>query len=328
MTGNIKWQLPYGRAWNQSFSESRCTPTIEENRIYVSSGLGDLACVDANTGKIIWSSKAAAEYNAELKDWGVAENLLLKGNMLFFNPIGKQTTTIALDKLTGKLIWKSESIDDATAYVSPILINFAGKDFIVNISATYVYAVDTENGKVLWKFNHKTLMPAPEDWAPVIKCTMPLYSEGKIFFTGGYDHVGALLKLNEDASNVELVWANKTLDNHHGGVLKLGDYIYGSNWINNGNGNWCCLEWTTGKVMYETKWNNKGSIIANDGMLYCYEEKGGNVALVKATPEKFEPVSSFKVKAGKGPYWSYPAIKDGILYLRHGTALMAYSLKP
>jgi outer membrane protein assembly factor BamB len=327
MDGKQNWQIPYGRAWMQSFPESRCTPTIEENRIYVSSGMGDIACIDATSGKIFWKLKAATEFDAEYKDWGVAENLLLKGNMLFFSPIGKQTTTISLDKLTGKLIWKSESIDDAMAYVSPILINYGGKDIIINISARFVYAVNAENGKILWKFNHSELMKPTEDWAPVIKCTTPLYSEGKIFITGGYDHVGALLKMNDDASGVEVVWADRTLDNHHGGVLKLGDYIYGSNWVNNGTGNWCCIEWKTGKVMYETKWICKGSIIANDGMLYCYDEKAGNLGLVKATPEKFDLVSSFKIKAGKGPYWSHPVIKDGVLYVRHGKALMAYSIK-
>jgi len=328
LNGNIKWKLPYGRAWNQSFPESRCTPTIEENRIYVSSGIGDIACIDADNAKVIWSLKAAEEYSADLKDWGIAENLIIDGNKVIFSPIGKQTTVIAIDKLTGQLIWKSESINDAAAYVSPIIFNYAGKNIIVNISASYIFGVNAENGNILWKFNHKELMPSPEDWGPLIKCTSPLYFNGKVFFTGGYDHVGAMLKMNSDASKVELIWADKTLDNHHGGVVKVGNYIYGSNWINNGMGNWCCIDWNSGKVMYETKWKNKGSIIANDEMLYCYDEKGGNVALVKATPEKFEPVSSFKVNAGKGPYWSHPVINDGILYLRHGTALMAYSLKP
>ncbi len=327
INGKKKWQIPYGRAWNQSFPESRCTPTIEDNRIYVSSGRGDIACVDAKTGIIIWSFKSTAELGVKFNDWGVAESLLIKGDKLYFSPVGTQTSTIAMDKLTGKIVWKSESIGDSLAYVSPILINYAGKNIIINIAASFVYAVNADNGKILWKFNHKTLMPPPEDWAPIIKCTTPLYSDGKIYFTGGYNHIGAMLKMNDDASDVKLIWTDTTLDNHHGGVLKIGNYIYGASWINNGNGNWCCIDWETGKAKYETKWKNKGSIISADGMLYCYEEKTGNLALVPVNPEKFEISSSFKIPYGKGPYWSHPVIKNGILYVRHGTALMAYSIK-
>ena len=328
MNGKLKWQLPYGRSWNQSFPESRCTPTIEENRIYVSSGMGDIACVDANTGKIIWSMKAASELGAKYNDWGVAESLLIKGDKIYFYPIGTQTTAIALDKMTGKMIWKSASIGDSLAYVSPILINYAGKEILVNIAASNIFGIDANDGKILWKYNYFSLCPPVDPpWPPVINCTSPVYDDGKIYATSGYNHVGVMLKLNADASAVEKLWHDSILDNHHGGVVKLGDYIYGSNWINNGNGNWCCIDWKTGKTMYETKWNNKGSIIANDGMLYCYDEKAGNIALVKATPEKFEPISSFRIPKGKGPYWSHPVIKDGVLYVRHGTALMAYSIK-
>jgi hypothetical protein len=109
-------------------------------------------------------------------------------------------------------------------------------------------------------------------------------------------------------------------------LVKKGNYIYGSNWQNNGSGNWACLDWNTGKIMYETKWYNKGAIISADGMLYCYEEKTGNLAIVNPTPEKFDIVSSFKIPFGTGPHWAHPVIHDKILYVRHGDALMAYSI--
>lgn len=327
MNGKILWQVPYGRAWNQSFPESRCTPTIEGNNIYVSSGFGDIARIDGTNGKIIWTVKAGENFGAHFNSWGVAESLLLKGDNLYFSPIGKQTTVIALNKNTGELIWQSESINDSLAYVSPILINFNSIDMIINVGASYIFAVNADNGKILWKFKYIELNPPKEPWAPIINCTTPLYSDGYVYVNSGYNHVGAMLKMSDDASSVELVYSDSLIDTHHGGVVKVGDYIYGSNWINNGNGNWCCIEWKTGKPKYETKWENKGSIIANDGMLYCYEEKRGNIALVKADPEKFEPVSTFRVPYGKGPYWAHSVIKNGILYIRHGEALMAYDIK-
>ena len=83
----------------------------------------------------------------------------------------------------------------------------------------------------------------------------------------------------------------------------------------------------SGKTMYNTKWGNKGQIITAGGMLYCYEEKSGNFGLVKATPEKFEIISSFEITMGTGEHWAHPVILDGILYIRHGDTLMAYNIK-
>jgi outer membrane protein assembly factor BamB len=149
-----------------------------------------------------------------------------------------------------------------------------------------------------------------------------------VYVTGGYDCGGMMLKMSDDGKNATIAWTDSVLDVHHGGVVLLDGYIYGSNWINNGNGNWCCIEWSTGKKMWEQSWNNKGSIIAAEGMLYIYDEKRGNVGLLKATPEKFDLVSSFQVKEGKtGPFWAHPVIHNGILYLRHNNALMAYDIK-
>ena len=328
MKGTLKWKTPYGEAWMQSYPDSRCTPTVDETNVFVTSGKGVIACINAKKGKIVWARNACEEYEASIHNWGVAESPILVDNKVIFSPIGKKTTTIALNKLTGKTVWESESLNDILAYVSPILVSYAGKKFIVNVSASHIYAVDVSNGKILWKFKYFDVKtPTWHKDAPIINCVTPLYNNGQIYVTSGYNHAGVMLKLNKDATGVELMWADTVLDNHHGGVLKSGDYIYGSNWLSNTNGNWCCIEWKTGKAKYETKWHCKGSIIANDGMLYCYDEKQGNVALVKANPEKFKPVSSFKVPYGRGPHWAHPVIKEGILYIRHGNALMAYNLK-
>ena len=327
MNGKLKWKTPYGKSWNQSFPNSRSTPTIDGKKLYVSSGLGDIACIDAISGKVIWSLDAAKKYGAKLNAWGVAESLIIKDDMVFFSPMGGETTTIALNKNTGELIWKSKSIGDSLAYVSPILVNYNNIDMLINVGASRVFGVNVSNGKILWEHNYAEVHPPKQSWAPPINCTTPLFEDGNIYINSGYNHVGAMFKLNEEGNGVELAWVDSLIDTHHGGVVKLGDYVYGSNWINNGNGNWCCIEWKTGKKKYETKWENKGSIIANDGMLYCYDEKRGNVALVKADPEKFEPVSTFKVPYGKGPHWSHPVIKDGVLYIRHGGAIMAYNIK-
>ena len=327
--GKIKWQTPYGRKWKGSNPEARCTPTVEGTRVYVSSGLGDLACVDAVSGSIIWSVKASEIYKGTYGSWGIAESPLIDGQKLYYTPGGPETTTIALDKQTGDLIWKSESINDAPAYVSPILINYEDKKLIINVSLHYVFAVDASDGSILWKIKHSEVTTT-ENLAAVrtdILCVTPLYHEGRIYITGGYDHGGLMLNLKDSGNSVDVVWTDKVLDVHHGGVVLVNGYIYGSNWLSNSRGNWCCIEWESGKKMYEENWKCKGSVISAEGMLYIYEERSGFVGLLKADPEKFEIISSFKVTKGSGPHWAHPVIRNGNLFIRHGNALMVYNIK-
>lgn len=324
MNGKTVWQKVMGRAWNQSYPESRATPTVQGNRVYTCSGIGDLACFDGNSGEIIWSYKASEENKGTYGNWGIAESLLIDGDKLYFSPGGPVTMTIALNKNTGELIWKSESLGDKPGYVSPILVEYAGKKMLINISLNHVFAVDVSNGDILWKVAHINSREGRDN----ILCVTPLFKDGKVYVTGGYNIGGYQVKIADDGKSAEIVWTDDVLDVHHGGVVLVDGYIYGANWLNNANGNWCCISWETGEKMWEEPWNCKGSIIAAEGMLYIYDEKRGNAGLVNATPEKFDPVSSFKIEQGdNGPFWAHPVIYNGILYIRHTNALMAYDIK-
>jgi outer membrane protein assembly factor BamB len=331
-TGKIKWKTPYGATWKASYPESRCTPTVDGNKVYVSSGKGDVACIDGINGSIIWSVKASEIHKGTFGEWGIAESLIIDGQKLYFSPGGTETMTVAMDKDSGSLIWKSESINDGPAYVSPILIEYEGRKLLVNISLHYVFGVDVSEGKILWKVNHLDIIDSKKSigvWgdAPLIKCVSPLYNDGKIYVTGGYDHGGAMLKLTDGGNNVTVEWTDEVLDVHHGGVVLVNGYIYGSNWLNNSDGRWCCIDWNTGKKMYEEKWKCKGSIISAEGLLYIYDERSGFVGLVKPDPAKFDLISSFKIKQGSGPHWAHPVVFNGVMYIRHGEALMAYNIK-
>jgi outer membrane protein assembly factor BamB len=191
----------------------------------------------------------------------------------------------------------------------------------------YVFGVDASTGDILWKVANERPASVKPGWE-LIKCVTPLFHDGMVYSTGGYNTYGMMVKMADDAKSASVVWIDTVLDVHHGGVVLLDGYIYGSNWLNNGDGNWCCIDWKTGKKMWEEHWNCKGSIISAEGMLYLYDEKKGNVGLVKASTEKFDLVSSFKVTGGSsGPFWAHPVIHNGILYLRHNNALMAYDIK-
>ena len=330
--GEILWQTSFGPSWTESFPETRSTPIIEDGKAYVVSGSGNLACINTSDGSIIWSFDAREKFKGAFGDWGVCESLLITGNKLIYTPAGPQTTMVALDKTNGETIWMSESLNDTSAYVSPLLIEYGGKKLIISVINSYFLGVNEADGKIIWTYNYGALKPEKglEIWpgAPKTNTITPLYHNGEIYITGGYNHVGAKFKMAPDASSIELMWIDSTLDCHMGGVVLQDGKIYGSNWINNTTGNWCCIDWASGETLYETKWNTKGAIIEADGLLYCVEEKNSNVALVKPDPGKFSIISSFKAPKGTGPAWSHPSIYNGLLLVRRGDALMAFKLRP
>ena len=327
LKGNIRWSVPYGYAWYKSNPEARSTPTIFENMVYVISGSGEVVCLNTQSGNIVWSVNAFEKFEGQFSEWGIAESPLLIDDKVIYTPGGYKTTMVALDRNNGQTIWMTESLKDSTAYVSPILAEYGGKKIIVGVLSNYIYGVDARDGTILWKYRYYDLKtPLWHPVAPVINCISPLYHDGHIYVTSGYNHAGVMLELNDDGTDIDFIWSDTILDCHHGGVVLTDGYIYGSNWINNSNGHWCCIDWDTGETKYVKEWECKGSVITAENLLYCYDERRGNVALVEPTPEDFKIISSFRIDKGTGPYWAHPSISGGKLFIRHGEVLMVYDI--
>lgn len=327
-TGQVLWQVPIGDSWDGSYNDARSTPTVVDSKVYAISGKGQIVCLDALTGKTIWEIDGYKKFNGLCTLWGVCESPLIIDDKLFYTPGGTTTTLVALDRNTGETIWKSESLRDSTAYVSPLAVPCGDKNIIATISANYFFGLDAKDGKILWKYKYSDLKWEQTHWySPIINCNTPLYHKGEFLISKGYNHLAASFRMEPDGSAIELVRTDSVFDVHIGGMVLHKGYVYGSNWIHNQDGNWCCIDWETGKMMYEAHWECKGSIICADDMLYCYDEKKGNLALVRPDPTKFDLVSSFRITKGSGQHWAHPVIQNGILYVRHGKALMAYNIK-
>jgi len=323
--GKIKWQVPYGRSWSKSFPDTRSTPTVEKDRIYVIGGMGRLVCIDATSGKEIWAVNVDMDYKSEWHLWGVSESPLIVDDKVICTPGGKMTSVVAFDKLTGKLEWKSECIGGQRSYASPIIFEYKNFRFILAATATHLIALNPENGDIAWNYKYYQ-NKLWDDQPGLIWTNTPVYKNDEIFLSIGYDYPAVMLKMDSTGTSVSEKWIDHTLDNHHHGVIVNGDYIYGSNWINNGKGKWVCMKWDSGEIIYVADWINKGSIIAADGLFYIYEEKTGTVGLIKPDPQKWDVISSFKVNGGTGPHWAHPFISNGKLYLRHGDVLLVYNI--
>ena len=316
MNGNKIWKTAYGKEWKESWPGARSTPTVFENKVYVISSYGMVRCMDIADGKILWTVDMAKEYGAKPPKWGIVESPVIVDDKVIFATGDKETNIVALNRLDGKKIWTSPGAGELTAYCSPLLYTHNGKRYICTITASSVLGIDPENGKVLWTH------PKKNTWS--VHANTPLYHDGQIYVVSGYGSGGIMLKLSDDGNSVTELWKNETLDNQMGGVVLLNGNLYGSGQNTKA---WQCLDWKTGAVKYELKDLGKGVTIANDGLLYCYSDKG-DFALVKPGETSFEVISKMKITMGSDYHWAHPVIKDGILYMRHGNVMMAYSLKP
>jgi outer membrane protein assembly factor BamB len=325
-TGKINWQVPFGIRWPNAYPDSRCTPTLEGNKVYVQSGTGRISCFDALTGKLIWSVEVDKIFKCFYDIYGTAEAPLIVDNKVISSPMGTVASVVALDKNTGKVIWQSKPVYGRRSFASPILYQYKNFKYILTQSNEELIAVNAENGQVMWTWQRFKGRPEKHfGWNTIVNT--PIFKDDEIYITKGYHDPSIMLKMAPDGKSVSVKWKNPSLDCHIGGVVLVNGYIYGSNWTNNDKGNWACLKWDTGQTMYDTPWINKGSIIFADNKLYCFEEKTGNVALVKPNPNKFDVISSFKVNKGSGMYWAHPMINDGKLFIRHGTFLLVYNIK-
>lgn len=323
--GNILWQKPYGLTWNQSFPEARCTPALDGDRIYLLSGRDQMACLHAETGKEIWSVDIHRKYESVFDMFGVSESPLLVDDKVIVSPCGKRTTIVALDKMTGETAWESKSLDTPRSNISPALIEHCGSKYIISGTQTHVVSVEAESGELMWTYHYNVLDSLDQN--QTILTNVPTYSDSCLWITGGWDVRSVMLEIAPDGRSVTEKYTDATFDNQNHGVVLIDGFLYGSNFTGRNDGKWVCMNWDSGEIVWIGDFQTKGPVIAADSMLYIMDERRGNVGLVKADPEKFELVSSFRVKGGSGPFWSRPAIHDGVFYVRHGEVLIAYDIR-
>jgi outer membrane protein assembly factor BamB len=316
LKGKLVWKSNYGEEWSESYPGARSTPTVVDGMIYFSNAHTQIFCINASNGKLVWQRNMTNEFSARNLRWGMTESLLVIGNKLYCTPGGSQTFMAILDRSNGKVLNTIKADGKQSAYCSPALINHNGRSLIVTMTENSLICIDVKSEKILWQKEHQTRYS--------ISPNTPIYHNGYVFITSGYGTTGSqMFKLNEDASDAQLIWKQKILDSQLGSAILVDGYIYGSGHKNKG---WHCLDQSDGKVMYTSdKLGKKGNIIYADGLLYCYDENG-MFGLVKPDPTDFRLISKFEVPMGSDQHWAHPVISNGRLFIRHGDALMVYDI--
>jgi outer membrane protein assembly factor BamB len=313
-SGKLLWKKEYGKEWAENWNGTRSTPLVVDEKLYVLSSYWKLVCLNTTNGKTIWSADMQTDYGARNNEWGIAENLLFDGNMLYCTPGGSGASLVALDRNTGKMIWISKDNGNKSAYCSPLLIKIQNRKILITMMEKSICGFDVDNGQLLWQFEHTN--------ATGVHPNIPVYINGYLYCTSGYGKGGVMLKLADDGSSVTEVWRNTGLDSKTGGVVVLNGRIFGSG---DKNRMIFCLDWKTGNQIFSTKEMAPATLIANDGLLYIYSESG-KIFLVEPDSDGFKILSSFTVPFGANPHWAHLVIKDKKLFVRHGTSLMVYDI--
>lgn len=315
LEGKLLWKKEYGKEWTESWPGVRSTPLFIDENIYLMSGYGVVVCLNAEDGNIIWSVDLMKDYDGKNIVWGVTENLLVDGNTLYCTPGGTDANVVALDRNSGRLMWKSQGKGELSAYCSPTMIKLPNNRIFVTMTAKSIIGIDASNGNLLWSHEQTNQYS--------VHANTPLYNDGYIYCVSGYGKGSVLLKLADDGSSVTEVWRNQALDNRMGGVVLINGKLYGAG---DKSKKWFVLDWKTGKELSSSELLSKtGNTIFADGMLYCYSENG-EVALVEPKADGFNLISKFKVPFGANQHWAHLVINDKKLYVRHGTSLMVYSI--
>jgi outer membrane protein assembly factor BamB len=329
LNGKQLWQQTVGGVWEASYPLPRVTPTYfarekpGDDKLLVISGNGELYCLAAADGKPLWSKEVSKTYESQFGGWGMAENVIVKDSKVFVNPCGTKALAVAYNIADGSVAWEADPIDDTLAYVTPILY----ENLLIIVTFPHLSILHVDDGKLFWRSNFLEDSGGQDHRGPS-HCNPPILKGNQLFVAEGYEQGGAMYEFLPDGKGVKILWHSKVLDPHVGGIVEVDGRIYGSNWLDNNNGKWCCLDWNTGKTIYEEAWGNlgKGAIIFADGKLYLYEDKRGTLGLM-VPGDMFEPFCSFQLDYGSKEHWAHPVISDGVLYVRHGNALAAYDIK-
>jgi outer membrane protein assembly factor BamB len=293
----------------------RSTPTVDGDRVYVLSSDGDLVCASTADGKIVWQKNLRKDFDGKPGNWAYAESVLVDGDVVVCSPGGDKATVVALNKTDGGVVWRcAVPGGDPAGYASIVTGDVGGVREYIQFLGKGLVGIDAKGGKFLWRYDKTSngSMNAPT----------PIFSNGSVFSASTRKGAG-LAKLSAEGDKVTPteVYSLAKLQNHHGGLVLVGDSIYGT------ASALMCVDFATGKVQWEDRSVGKGSITAADGHLYVRGENG-QVALVDDSPAAYKELGRFTPDGSSSKNcWPHPVIANGHLLLRDQGTLSSYDVK-
>lgn len=304
----------------------RGTATVDNGLVYVEGGGGDLTCLKADTGEVVWSKHLKEDLGGSVPGWGFSESPLIDGDKVIVTPGGRDGAVVALNKLTGETIWRSADVGDKAHYCSAIAVESHGVRQIITFTGGLgskrdpgapprVIGLDAETGDLLWSYDKSANRTA--------NVSTPLFHNNAVFSASAYGTGGGLARLTktDDGFVATPDYFETKIQNHHGGMVLVDGYIYGT-----GSNSLICMNFETGEIVWQNRSAGKGAVTYADGHIYLYGEKN-KVALVEANPKEYIEKGFFEVDKGEFPTWAHPVVANGRLYLRDMEKLTAYDIR-
>lgn len=307
----------------------RSTPTVDGDFLYILGAKGDLQCLKSSDGAKVWGVNYIEDFGGKIPTWGFSESVLIDGDFLICTPGGPKGTIAKLNKKTGEVVWRSDKVADEAQYSSIVISTIGVKQYITLVKAGTL-SVRASDGKLLWRSK------AGANGVAVIPTAV--LNDKNVFVTSGYGSGCGLLELAPDgADNVKMkeIYLNKAMVNHHGGVVRIDDFIYG---YSDRGGKWLCLDYLKLDKDNEAEtWKSdkldKGSLTFADGHFYCYGQKKGTCVLIEASPKEWKETGRFELPKKSafprrsGLIWTHPVVANGKLYLRDHELLFCFEVQ-
>lgn len=319
-SGKSLWQRDVGELLTNGWGDGpRSTPTVDGDHVFALSGRGKVVCANVADGREIWSVDLK-DFGGRMPNWGYCESVLVDGNQVVCTPGGNEGAVVALDRRNGEKLWQSAEFKQGAQYSSIVIAELNGKRQYIQLTQKELAGLDSQTGQVLWS----------TDWhGRTAVIPTPIYRDGYVYITSGYGAGCKMIHVGE-GNSVEVIYDNTVMKNHHGGVVLIGDHLYG---FSDGPG-WTCQDFQSGEMVWNERSRfKKGAVTSADGMLYCLEENTGALALVEVNPEgwmekgrmQLEPQSG--IRSPRGKIWTHPVISNGKLYLRDQEFISCYDIK-
>lgn len=307
-TGEDLWQYRYEDLAKADYGYSRSTPVYDAGRLYTVSYLGKVACIDANSGEIIWGVDMASRFNGRRPKWGYAMSVLVDGENVVIVPGGPQACVAVLNKLDGSLVWAGGG-GDIPGYATPVKANIQGIDQYVVFTGKSLIGADLLTGTLLWR--------VPWETQHDVNAATPLVAGNHIFVTSNYRRGCALIAVEPDHASV--LWESPGMSAHFNTPVFMNGYLFGPT-----NPNLVCLDPRTGEVMRAERGFERGGVVGVDGVILALSGNQGFMAMVEPTPQGYHELGRFTPLGGQS--WAPPIVSDGRLIVRNADTLACFDL--
>jgi outer membrane protein assembly factor BamB len=319
-SGKMLWTAELGDIFSNNWGNGpRGSATVDGGKVFALGANGGLVCADVGDGKVNWRVELAGDLGGKAPNWGYTESVLVDGDVVICTPGGKKGTLVALNKTTGKIIWRSRDWTDGAQYASVVAVEHNGERQYIQLTQKTLAGISAEDGAVLWRTawrGRTAVIPTP------------IFHDGQVYISAGYGAGCRKITLESGHKVVENYY-NRNLKNHHGGVLLFDGHLYG---YSDGRG-WTCQDFETGEVVWDSKKFGKGCVFYADNRLYCLEESSGKVVLAEANSSDWKEHGRFKLdpqtelRKPSGRVWTHPVVANGVMYLRDQELLFAFDVK-